>query len=75
MKDRKVNGAPVVYTPACGTFVAKDGKTYKAVPDMGLGLPCGRCDFLTGMGLCGRYRCIASDRDDGIGVHFVRVIE
>lgn len=73
MEDRKVKGKPVIYVPVGETFTASDGHRYQAEPDMKTLEPCPRCDFRLGDGLCGRYRCIADDREDGVGVHFVRV--
>ncbi len=73
MKVRKFKGEPVVYTPVGETFVAKNGKTYKVMPDRLGGLACLECDFQPRMGLCGRYRCLRDDRADNLGVHFVLV--
>lgn len=71
MVDRKVKGKSVIYVPAGETFIAENGLRYKAVPDSPVGYPCAVCDFFPSkMGMCGRYRCIGDDREDGKGVHF-----
>ena len=71
MNERKVKGKPVIYVPAKWTFTALDGQKYMAVPDFINRYPCIECAFRYAKGLCGRYRCIADDREDGTGVHFV----
>lgn len=70
MKDRKVKGKPVIYVPAGETFIAENGLRYKAVPDSTVGYGCAVCNFWPLKGMCGRYRCVWSDRKDGKGVHF-----
>lgn len=72
MKDRKVKGELVIYVPAGETFTAPDGLRYKAVPDFMQGHSCACCDFWPLKGVCGLYRCVGDDREDGIGVHFVK---
>lgn len=70
MEERKVKGKPVIYVPAGETFIAENGLRYKVVPDSVLGFPCAVCDFLPLKEVCGRYRCVGDDREDGKGVHF-----
>lgn len=70
MEDRKVKGKPVIYIPVGETFVAENGKEYEVVADRVTNFDCNCCDFGGGSGLCGRYRCIGDDREDGVGVHF-----
>lgn len=76
MKERIVKGKPVIYVEVGETFTAEDGQKYKAMQDVVGHYGCRYCHF-GGMssGLCGRYRCIGSDRADGVGVHFVRIEE
>lgn len=75
MEDRRVKGKPVIYIRVGDTFTAADGRKYKAVQDIITCPTCDQCDFIVGSGLCGRYRCVAGDRADDVGVHFVRVEE
>lgn len=75
MNERKVKGKPVIYIKVGETFTAEDGQEYKAVRDEITLRACDQCGFRPGGGLCGRYRCVASDRADDTGVHFVRVEE
>lgn len=75
MEERRVKGKPVIYVPSGEIFIAEDGLRYKAVPDSAYGYACKVCDLWYLKGSCGRYRCVASDREDGVGVHFVRVKE
>lgn len=75
MQERKVKGKPVIYIRVGETFMAVDGHKYKAVKDEITLSACDQCDFRPGGGLCGRYRCVAGDRADYVGVHFVRVEE
>lgn len=73
MEERKVKGKPVIYIRVGETFTTADGQKYKAVQDEITHRACDQCDFIPGGGLCGRYRCVAGDRADDIGVHFVKV--
>ena len=76
MEERKVKGKPVIYVSVGETFTAENGRRYKAVLDfMGGVLPCYYCAFGYLEGVCARYRCVASDRKDGKGVHFVECKE
>lgn len=75
MQERKVKGEPVIYVPAGETFTALDGQKYTAVLDYRSDFACNNCDFGWGSGLCGRYRCIGDDREDSVGVHFVKCEE
>lgn len=75
MEERRVKGKPVIYVEVGEIFTAEDGQKYKAVPDMVANFACRHCHFGLRSGLCGRYRCIGSDRADCVGVHFVRVEE
>lgn len=75
MNERKVKGKPVIYIKVDETFTAADGHKYKAVRDEITLRACDQCDFKAGDCLCGRYRCVASDRADDVGVYFVRVEE
>lgn len=73
MEDRKVKGKPVIYIKVGETFTAADGHRYMAVKDEISSRACDQCDFEAGDFLCGRYCCVACDRADDEGVHFVRV--
>ena len=71
MIDRKVKGKPVIYIPLGQVFEARNGRWYKPVATPRWKTGCYMCAFRDKTLLCCRYRCVADDREDEIGVHFI----